>query len=333
MIEPLVERSMAPVRRAMAQAKLDPKQIDEVVLVGGSTRVPLVYQRVKEYFGKEPNKTVNPDEIVAIGAAIQGGVLAGEQKDVLLLDIIPISLGVETLGGVMTKMIERGTSIPTRRTETYTTAENNQTTVEIHVLQGEREMAAGNRSLGRFRLEGIPPAPRQVPQIEVTFDVDANGILNVTAKDKATGKEQKVTINGATGLSDDEIQKMIKDAEAHAEEDKRAKAAVDARNQLDSLVVQLEKTLDEQKDKLSADVLGKVTGAIDAAKQALAANDPEKIKAATQKLQELGPELAQAAAMGGAPGAAGGSAAGATAGADDVIDAEFSDKSSSKDVN
>lgn len=330
MISPLVERSMQPVRRAMAQSKLSPKDIDEVVLVGGSTRVPLVQKLVTEFFGKEPNRTVNPDEVVAIGAAIQGGVLAGDMKDVLLLDIIPISLGVETLGSVMTKMVERGTSIPTRRTETYTTADDNQTSVEIHILQGEREVAGGNRSLGRFRLEGIQPAPRQVPQIEVTFDVDANGILNVLAKDKATGKEQKVTISGATGLSEAEINRMVKDAEEHAEEDKQRKQAVEARNQLDSLVYQLEKTVAEQKDKLSVDVLGKLTQGLDEAKQALESNDEARIAAATQKLQALGPELAQAASGGAAAEASSGAPGKAD---DDVIDAEFSDKSGDKNVN
>jgi len=330
MIADLVERSMQPVKRAMEQAKLSASDIDEVILVGGSTRIPLVQQKVKEFFGKDPHKGVNPDEVVAVGAAVQGAILGGEMKDVLLLDIIPISLGVETLGGVMTKLIERGTSIPTRKTETFTTAEDNQNTVEVHVLQGEREMASGNRSLGRFQLQGIQPAPRGVPQIEVTLDVDANGILNVAAKDKATGKEQKVTISGATGLSDEEIDKMVEDAKAHEEEDKRRKELVDARNQLDGLVYQVEKSLEENKEQLDADVQGQVNTALEEAKKALEGEDVEAIQKATESLAQASAQVAQVAQQqaGGAAqaDAAGGDAQDGDAGGEDVIDAEFDDK-------
>jgi molecular chaperone DnaK len=324
MVMPLVERSMEPVRRAMQQAKLTPADIDEVILVGGSTRIPLVQKKVAEYFGKEPHKGVNPDEVVAVGAAVQGGVLAGEMKDVLLLDIIPISLGVETLGGVMTKMIERGTTIPTRKTEVYTTAEDNQTTVEIHVLQGERQMAGGNRSLGRFRLEGIQPAPRAVPQVEVTFDVDANGILNVQAKDRATGKETKVTITGATGLKDEEVQQMIRDAEQNAEDDRKRKEVVDARNQLDGLIYQVEKTLSEVGETAEADKVAAVRSAVEEAKAELESGDADKLREAATKLAAAASQLPAAPGAGEAAADAGEPQAGGSD--DDVIDAEFDDK-------
>ncbi len=324
MVMPLVERSMEPVRRAMQQAKLTPADIDEVILVGGSTRMPLVQKKVAEYFGKDPHKGVNPDEVVAVGAAVQGGVLGGEMKDVLLLDIIPISLGVETLGGVMTKMIERGTTIPTRKTEVYTTAEDNQTTVEIHVLQGERQMAGGNRSLGRFRLEGVQPAPRAVPQVEVTFDVDANGILNVHAKDRATGKETKVTITGATGLKDEEVQQMIRDAEQNAEEDRKRKDVVDARNQLDGLIYQVEKTLSEVGETAEADKVAAVQSAVEAAKADLDSGDADKLREAATKLAAAASQLPATPGADGAPAEDGAPAAGGSD--DDVIDAEFDDK-------
>ena len=252
LVDDLLQRTMAPVKQALADAGMKPSDIDEVVLVGGSTRMPKVQQLVKEYFGKEPHKGVNPDEVVAVGAAIQGGVLTGDVKDVLLLDVTPLSLGIETLGGVMTTLIPRNTTIPTRKSEIFSTAADNQTSVEVHVLQGERPMARDNRTLGRFQLDGLPPAPRGVPQIEVTFDIDANGIVNVSAKDKATGKEQKITISGSSGLSKDEVERMVKDAEAHAAEDKARRELIDARNQADALAYSVEKTVNENRDRLPA---------------------------------------------------------------------------------
>ena len=253
LVDDLLQRTMEPVKKAIADAGLDPKKIDEVVLVGGSTRMPKVQQLVKEYFGKEPHKGVNPDEVVAVGAAIQGGVLAGDVKDVLLLDVTPLSLGIETLGGVMTTLIPRNTTIPTRKSETFSTATDNQPNVEVHVLQGERPLARDNRTLGRFQLIGLPPAPRGVPQIEVTFDIDANGIVNVSAKDNATGKEQKITISNTSGLSKDEVARMVADAESHAAEDKTRRELIDARNQADALTYSVERTLNEHRGKLSAE--------------------------------------------------------------------------------
>ncbi len=246
---------MGPVKQALADAGVDPKKIDEVVLVGGSTRIPMVQKAVQDYFGKEPHKGVNPDEVVAVGAAVQGGVLGGDVKDVLLLDVTPLSLGIETLGGVMTKLIERNTTIPTRKSETFSTAADNQTSVEIKVYQGEREMASANKLLGAFHLAGIPPAPRGMPQVEVTFDIDANGIMNVSAKDLGTGKEQKITISSSSGLSKDEVERLVKDAESHADEDKKRREEIEAKNQLDTLVYQVEKMLSENREKIAgADV-------------------------------------------------------------------------------
>src|ERR687897_190651 len=262
LVEDLLQHTMAPVKQALADAGLQPSQIDEVVLVGGSTRMPRVQQLVKEYFGKEPHKGVNPDEVVAIGAAIQGGVLTGAVKDMLLLDVTPLSLGIETLGGVMTTLIPRNTTIPTRKTETFSTADDNQTTVEIHVLQGERDLAVYNKTIGKFQLTGIPPAPRGMPQVEVTFDIDANGILHVSAKDNATGKEQKITISNTSGLSKDEVERMVADAESHAAEDKSRRELIDARNQADALTYSVERTLNEHRGKLSPEDARGVENAI-----------------------------------------------------------------------
>src|SRR5437667_6627815 len=251
MVEDLIQRSVGPCKQAMTDAGILPTQIDEIVLVGGQTRMPRIQALVRELFGKEPHKGVNPDEVVAVGAAVQGGVLGGEVKDVLLLDVTPLSLGIETLGGVFTKLIDRNTTIPTRKSEIFSTAADNQTSVEIHVLQGERPMARDNRTLGKFHLVGIPPAPRGIPQIEVTFDIDANGIVNVSAKDLGTGKEQKITITSSSGLSKDDINKMVREADSHAEEDKRKREEIEARNRADSLVYSTEKMLREQGDKIS----------------------------------------------------------------------------------
>ncbi len=334
LIEDLVERSLAPCRTALADAGYSASDIDEVVLVGGSTRIPLVQKKVKELFAKEPNKTVNPDEVVAVGAAVQGGVLAGDVKDVLLLDVTPLSLGIETQGAVMTKLIDKNTTIPTRRSQVFSTAADSQPQVEIHVLQGEREMASGNRTLGRFILDGIPPAPRGVPQIEVTFDIDANGILAVLAKDKATGKEQSIKIEGSGGLAQEEIDRMVKEAEAHAAEDHARREVVEKHNQLDGLVYQAEKTLGESADKLSeADQQG-VKEAIEAAKQDLDSEDPAKLDAARQRLEQELHKVAEVlykaqtgeGASGPGDAAAGGPAAEASGGQDDVVDAEYTEE-------
>ncbi len=301
----LFQRTLEPCKIALKDAGLSPKDIDEVVLVGGSTRMPKVQEMVKELFGKEPHKGVNPDEVVAIGAAIQAGVLGGEVKDVLLLDVTPLSLGIETLGGVMTKLIEKNTTIPTQKSEIFSTAADDQTSVEIHVLQGEREMAADNRTLGRFILDGIPPAPRGVPQIEVTFDIDANGILNVSAKDKATGKQQSIRIEASTGLTKEEIDRMVKEAQAHAAEDKRKRDQAEARNQGDQMVYQTEKNLKEMGDKLSAEDKAKLETAVGRVKEALKSDNVEEIKSATQALSQVWNEMAtkmyqEAQAQGGA---------------------------------
>jgi molecular chaperone DnaK len=293
LVDDLLQRTMAPVRQALSDAGVDPKTIDEVVLVGGSTRMPKVQQLVKEFFGKEPHKGVNPDEVVAVGAAIQGGVLAGEVKDVLLLDVTPLSLGIETLGGVMTTLIPRNTTIPTRKSELFSTATDSQTSVEVHVLQGERPMARDNRTLGRFHLVGLPPAPRGVPQVEVAFDIDANGIVNVMATDKATGKEQKITISGSSGLSKDEVDRMVKDAQAHADDDKQRRAIIDARNQADALAYQAERTVNENREKLPVRELSKIEAAIEGVKKATQGDDLTAITKATDDLQRATHAMAE----------------------------------------
>ena len=324
----LIDRCRVPVEQALKDAKLASSELDEVVMVGGSTRIPAVLELVKRVTGKDPNQTVNPDEVVAVGAAIQGGVLAGEVKDILLLDVTPLSLGVETLGGVMTKMITRNTTIPTKKSEVYSTAVDGQTNVEIHVLQGEREMATDNKSLGTFRLDGIPPAPRGVPQIEVTFDIDANGILSVTAKDKGSGKEQSISITGASTLSDNEVEKMVKDAEANASVDKEKRERIDLKNQAETLVYQAEKQLGELGDKVSAEAKAKVEEKRVKLNEALQNEDFDSLKPLFDDLQQelyaLGASVYQQA---GADGASSEAAAGASSsgGGDDVIDAEFTE--------
>ena len=293
LVDDLLQRTMAPVKQALADAGVDPKKIDEVVLVGGSTRMPKVQQLVRDFFGKEPHKGVNPDEVVAVGAAVQGGVLAGEVKDVLLLDVTPLSLGIETLGGVMTTLIPRNTTIPTRKSEIFSTATDNQPNVEVHVLQGERPMARDNRTLGKFHLVGLPPAPRGVPQIEVGFDIDANGIVNVAAKDLATGKEQQITITSSSGLNKEEVDRMVKDAQAHESEDKARRDVIDARNQADALAYQVEKTIAENRDKLPFGELSKIEAAIAEVRRAVQGDDLAAITRASEELQRASHAMAQ----------------------------------------
>ena len=319
LVDDLVQRTIPPMEQALKDAGLKPGDIDEVILVGGSTRIPKIQEIVKNFFGKDPHRGVNPDEVVAVGAAIQGGVLAGEVKDVLLLDVTPLSLGIETLGGVFTKLIERNTTIPTKKSETFSTAEDNQTTVEIHVLQGEREMAVYNKTIGKFQLTGIPPAPRGMPQIEVTFDIDANGILHVSAKDRATGKEQKIRIEASSGLSESEIDKMVKDAESHASEDKTRREQVEARNRLDSMVYEVEKNMKEWEDKLDQASKDKLTESLERARRALKQDDVGEVRSATDDLQQAyaaaGAAIYQAQQTTADAGADAGFTGGATAGA------------------
>jgi molecular chaperone DnaK len=291
----IFKRLLEPCKKALADAQLSTSQIDEVILVGGSIRIPKVQQLVKDFFGKEPNRSVNPDEVVAIGAAIQGGILAGEVTNVLLLDVTPLSLGIETLGGVMTKLIERNTTIPTRKSQTFSTAENNQTAVDIRIFQGEREFAKDNKLLGQFRLDGIPAAPRGVPQIDVSFDIDANGIVHVSAKDKASGKEQKVTITSSSGLNKEEIDRMVREAKEHEASDKAARETVEKRNHLDGLILQVEKTIQENKEKLGAEEVTKVEQALEKAKAALKEheNNAQELQKATDELMQASHKVAE----------------------------------------
>ena len=340
LMEDLVQRSVAPCKQALSDANLKASEIDEVILVGGQTRAPRIQQLVKDLFGKEPNKGVNPDEVVAVGAAIQGAVLSGEVKDVLLLDVTPLTLGIETLGSVFTKMIPRNTTIPTKKTEIFSTASDNQPSVEIHVLQGEREMATANRTLGRFHLDGIPPSPRGVPKIEVTFDIDANGILHVSAKDMGTGKQQAITITGHSGLDEKEIDRMVKDAEAHSDEDKKRREVIDARNQADQLIYSLEKLLKENKDKIHGSDAEKVKDEIEKTKKAIETENADAIRNAIEALsnashkltetlyQQAGPQAqAQSGAEHGGQGPSPHDGGGASSGGpeEEVIDAEVVD--------
>jgi len=338
MIAPLIERTMAPVRKALADAKKQPSDIQEVVLVGGSIRIPLVQSTVSKFFGREPHKGVNPDEVVAIGAAVQGGVLSGDVKDVVLLDVTPLSLGVETLGGVMTVMIPRNTTIPTQKKEIYSTAADSQPSVEIHVLQGERAQANANRTLGKFKLDGLPPAPRGVPKIEVTFDIDANGILSVVAKDMATGKDQKITITASSGLSEADVKKMVEDAAKHEAEDKQRREEVDRRNKLDNMCYTLEKQIAENKEKLQGVDIAKIEQLIKDGRDAVEKQDDPRVTRVLENLEKeahaMASKLYETAGATGPNGAPPGAAGGGTPGADgggerksDVIDAEFEETS------
>ena len=334
LVEELIQRTIAPCKLAIKDAGVSVSDISDVILVGGMTRMPKVQEMVKEFFSKEPRRDVNPDEAVAVGAAIQGGVLQGEVKDVLLLDVTPLSLGIETMGGVMTKLIQKNTTVPTKASQVFSTADDNQNAVTIHVLQGEREIASGNKSLGQFNLSDIPPAPRGMPQIEVTFDIDANGILHVSAKDKATGKENKIKIQASSGLSEAEIQQMVKDAEAHAEEDHKTRELIDTRNQCDNLIHSVKKSLAEYGDKISADEKAKIEAAIADAEEALKGNNKETIEAKSKTLGEASHKLAEQMyakeqAQAGAPGDTQTADAGAKAG-DDVVDAEFEEVKDNK---
>ncbi|MES2306867.1 MAG: molecular chaperone DnaK [Gemmatimonadota bacterium] len=327
LVDDLIQRTMPPMEKALKDAGLKPGDIDEIILVGGSTRIPKIQEIVKAFFGKEPNRSVNPDEVVAIGAAIQGGVLGGEVKDVLLLDVTPLSLGIETLGGVTTVLIPRNTTIPTKKSETFSTAEDNQTTVEIHVLQGERQLAQDNRTIGKFQLTGIPPAPRGMPQVEVTFDIDANGILHVSAKDKASGKEQKIRIEASGGLSDADIDKMVKQAEANAKDDQARRDAIETRNQLDGLVYKVEKDSKEWIDRLATDVKERLDQAVEAGKEALRTGDTDKIRTALDALNvaysAAGASLYQNASSSEAEAPAGGEASADAPPKDDAVDADY----------
>src|SRR5690606_39199722 len=332
LVEDILQKTLAPCKRALEDAGKRPEEIDEVVLVGGSARIPEIQELVKECFKKDPHKGVNPDEVVAIGAAVQAGVLGGDVKDVLLLDVTPLSLGIETLGGVNTVLIPRNTTIPTRKTEVFSTAADNQTSVEIHVVQGERPMARDNKSLGKFHLVGIPPAPRGVPQIEVTFDIDANGILNVSAKDRGTGKEQKITITASSGLDDQEIERMVAEAESHADEDRKKKAEIEARNRADSLVYSTEKILKENRDKISDSDAQSIEAALEETRKAMEGSDADEINRAVEKLTAASHKLAEImyqSAQAGGPGAETGPQAGPQETGqeqeDEVIDAEYVD--------
>jgi molecular chaperone DnaK len=333
LVDDLLQRSMGPLKQCLKDAGVEPKDVDEVVLVGGQTRMPKIQQMVKDCFGKDPHKGVNPDEVVAVGAAVQAGILSGDVKDVLLLDVTPLSLGVETLGGVMTRLIERNTTIPTKKTETFSTAADNQTSVEVHVLQGEREMARDNRTLGRFHLVGIPPAPRGMPQIEVTFDIDANGILNVSAQDKATGKTQNITITASSGLAKDEVERMVKEAQSHSEEDKRRREVVDLRNQTDTLAYSIEKLLKDNREKVGEAEAKAIEEAVAEARKAMEGEDASALRSAMDKLTGLSHKLAEslyksAPPPGGGPQAGGEAGAGQRPGegGSDVVDAEYTVK-------
>jgi molecular chaperone DnaK len=326
LVEDLIERSMEPTRRCLADAKLEPSQVDEVVLVGGQTRMPKIVETVKKLFGKDPNRSVNPDEVVAVGAAVQAGVLSGEVKDILLLDVTPLSLGVETLGGVMTRLIERNTTIPCKRSEVFSTASDSQTSVEIHVLQGEREMSRDNRTLGRFHLEGIPPAPRGIPQIEVTFDIDANGILNAQARDKGTGKEQKITITHSSGLAKDEVEKMVADARSHEAEDKQKREEVEQKNRAENLAYQMEKLLKENREKLSAGAAKEIEEAVAELQKVREKGTAAEVKAAMERVERASHKAAEELYRTAAPGPGGPDAPPPGEGKKkdgDVVDAEF----------